>query len=171
MGVVIIVPASATMIKKMSLKELTNAANTVFVGTVTAVRNEVAPDGASARTAVTFRVVRTVAGQPVGKEETLRFRGGSLPNGLIMKVDGMPEFRAGEKVVLFALNDKSLYCPLAGWFQGKLTVQTDGTVGDAKGKAYGGIRDDELVRPGARGERLSLDDLIAYVEKTRKGSR
>lgn len=157
-------PVPATVLLKMNLKDLSNEADVVFVGTVVALRNEVAPGGDKACTAVTFKVESILAGKAVGKELTLRFCGGELPNGVLMKAVGIPDFRVGEKVVLFAVHDPSLYCPLTGWLQGKLTISAHEEVGDSEGNLYGSVVNDELVRPRRSAERLLLRELIAYLQ-------
>lgn len=73
------------------------------------------------RTDVTVEVIETIAGEPAGEKVVLEFLGGQA-GGLIMRIDGMPKFVAGDEVILFERGNGRTVCPLVSWQYGQYRV-------------------------------------------------
>lgn len=118
-------PARATTVIEKDLTDLCNEADLVFVGKVTALQSGWRdPSKRGMETAVTFHVIDRVYGS-IGDDVTLRFAGGEA-DGLREVVAGMPEFKIGEEVLLFASNKPSI-SPVIGFHQGCFRiVESDG---------------------------------------------
>jgi hypothetical protein len=84
------------------------------------------PGGArSIHTRVICRVNRVIKGQ-AGAQTQFQFLGGELPNGTGLKVEGVPQFAAGERYIVFSYSpDKAMVCPILGLDQGALRVIHD----------------------------------------------
>ncbi len=124
---------SATTIEKLDLAEVTSQADRIFSARV--LSTESAWDAAEGQifTSVEFQVLEGIKNAQAGQRITLRFLGGTaVVPGLgaqTLEVPGIPEFVAGRRVFLFAMDDPRLFCPVAGWFQGAFTVVTDPRTG------------------------------------------
>jgi hypothetical protein len=134
----IALPVAAVTLVPLNDAELSGHATTIVVATVMqANASTLDPDGDGVGqpwTTVLARVDEAVKGEyQVG--ETLRFvQMGGVANGRTLRLDGMPEFAAGEKVLL-VLNDRLLdpkYTPLVGWAQGVWRVRTVDGIAFAK---------------------------------------
>lgn len=116
-------PAAATVVLPMDFDTQCASAARIFVGTVRAVesrRNPAAPR--YFETLVRFAVDEVVAGDAEA-EITLRFAGGTIGDER-QSIDGMPEFRVGERYVVLADrdDDSPLVSPLVGFNQGLYRV-------------------------------------------------
>jgi len=116
-------PAAATTVESLTTSAQAATADRIFVGTVTAVTSR--PNAATPKyfeTVVGFTVEDTVAGGvPATLEITLS--GGEV-GGIRQRVDGMPEFRIGERYVVLLEADREprLTSPLVGFNQGLYRV-------------------------------------------------
>lgn len=149
--------AFATSVVRMDVKNLAKRSSLVFAGTVAAIEKHALADDSMAYTFVTFEDLDVLAGAFAGRTLTLRFDGGELSDGRVVVVPGMPEFKEGERVVLFADGGNgAVPCPITGWEQGHLRVVDDPTTGepalaDAQGREILGIEKGRFVKDG--GER------------------
>lgn len=122
----LVLPAHATQVRRLTLEELVEHAETVFAGRCVARRVEDDPGVGGPVTVLTFQVDRAVKGQP-GESITFRQIGGRDKNDARGKlIAGLPRFRPGEEVVLFLYGESrvGLRSPV-GLGQGKFSIVTD----------------------------------------------
>jgi len=140
----------ATTVIRLNLRALVDEADLVFVGTP--LRQEVVPtrDGKFPFTFVTFSVEQVFKGLTKDRPLTLRLAGGQLGKRTV-EVIGMPEFKLGERYLLFVSQNGQAGCPLLGWGQGVLEFTPDTRTGitvmiDEFGAPVLGIQHDDWVR-------------------------
>ena len=116
----------ATTVLPPSFQELVGEAEIVFEGDVVDTRSRATTyDGNEViYTDVTFRVARTLKGQP-GSVVSLQFLGGKVGDRG-MKVYGMPTFARGDHDVIFAITSQPLISPLVRLMHGRVRVVRDG---------------------------------------------
>lgn len=131
--------ATATTYHHRTPEEMALAADRIFVGTVDAVRLD---DSAETPwTEVSFRVDEWLveAGQLVNREDpegdlpavtSLRFLGGATADGQRMTVSGLPQFRPGQRTLVFAYDAPGLASPIVGVRQGVWTLSVRGAQGE-----------------------------------------
>src|SRR5262249_33999090 len=122
-------PIRATMVQRVSLEEVTRAAERIVHGTVAVVRSGRDESGLPA-TWITLAVSRTLKG-PATPELTFKQYGVAEPlaDGTITRVAGLPRYRVGEEVVLFLRgNSRRGFTSPVGFSQGAYRVsRTEGT--------------------------------------------
>jgi hypothetical protein len=116
--------AWATSAIEVSFTDLVNQADVIAVGTVTDIREHWDAEKKAPFTLVTFSNLTVVKGSP-GTSFTLEFLGGTMPDGLVMVIPGVPKFTVGEKALVFCAGNRRDFCPLVGVWQGVLRVMTD----------------------------------------------
>ncbi|MHC4861412.1 MAG: matrixin family metalloprotease, partial [Planctomycetota bacterium] len=164
--------AQATVIKHMSLAEVTAGADVVFVGTVEGKRTL---EGDPIRTEVTLGDLDVLKGEIAGTTVSYRFAGGDLgERGL--RVIGVPEFSKGGRYLLFVARDHDPYCPTVGWWQGRYTIlegsDTSGELlADSDGRPVYGFVDGQPVLHPSRGQDgpLTLSAFADLVRGLAKG--
>ena len=117
-------PAHATSVTEFTFTDLVAQADVIAVGTVTNISEQWDAEKKAPLTLVTFSNLTAVKGSP-GSSFTLEFLGGTMPNGLVMMIPGVPQFTVGEKAVVFSAGNHRDFCPLVGIWQGVLRVVTD----------------------------------------------
>ncbi len=117
-------PTWATSVTELTFDDLVSQADVITVGTVTEIREHYDEAQKAPLTFVTFSNLTTLKGSP-GKSFTLEFLGGTLSNGLVMTIPGVPQFAVGEKIVVFSTGNRRDFCPLVGIWQGVMRVMTD----------------------------------------------
>ncbi len=155
-------PAGATTYLQLTPEQMLAKASLVFVGTVSQIAT-VDQDGMP-WTRVTFTVVtplKGIAATPSGKPVELDFLGGSVAGGPSLTVGGMPTFQSGEKVLVFAY-DQRYASPIVGFRQGLWRVVPQGLEG-LDGKMLSVSADGKLA---SGGEGSSLDAVVAAIQKT-----
>lgn len=120
---------SATTVVAPTFPELVAEADCIVRGTVTAVevRAVSTPGGSVIRTFVTIAVEECVKGS-APQELTLTLAGGRLGQKGAL-VAGMPEFKIGDREILFVQGNGRLFCPLVGFYHGRYRVLTDTATG------------------------------------------
>jgi hypothetical protein len=119
-------PASrATTVIPPTFDELVGEAETIFEGTVTAMRSEWTGQGADRHivTYVTFKIEDAIKGVP-GADYTIRMLGGTV-DGQTMEVTDAPRFKVGDRDILFVQNNGTQFIPLVGIMHGRFHVQAD----------------------------------------------
>lgn len=112
--------AQATTLRPLDAGQLVDRAELVFTGMVLGSEVVLTPEDAFPFTFVTFRVDEVLKGKVEGRQLTLRFPGGEVGGEWVVAV-GMPEFEAGDEVLLFVRgNGSSSFSPVVGWEQGRL---------------------------------------------------
>jgi hypothetical protein len=114
----------ATSAVEVTFTDLVTQADVIAVGTVTEIREQWDAEKKAPLTLVTFSNLTAVKGSP-GSSFTLEFLGGTMPNGLVMMIPGIPKFTVGEKAVVFSAGNRRDFCPLVGIWQGVLRVVID----------------------------------------------
>jgi hypothetical protein len=148
--------ASATTYRELSLDELVARAELGFFGVVSAVAVEA--EGGEPYTQVTFTVSRPLTGE-LDENATLAFYGGTLPDGRTVEVEGMPEFRRGDEVLVLAY-DAPYYSPIVGFSQGLWRATPDGFE-DQVGRLLSLNDAGRLLRDGEGGDRTAVLDALA----------
>jgi hypothetical protein len=161
-------PLRATTVVEKDLDALCAEADRVFIGTVSSIRARWADQaGGRIETLVTFTNIEPLFGVDQ-TEVVLRFAGGQVGD-VVERVGGMPEFRVGERAVIFAL-DGRFASPLVGFHQGRFPIQGDGAAASVLSSSYRLVG---AVADGARavGERprtqvsVPLDDFLSEVRR------
>ena len=106
------VPVRAMSVLPPTFAELVAEAEFVVRGVVTDVRTEEfdSPDGRGVRTLVTLRVERALKGAP-GETVTLSMLGGTSGRRTLT-IPGMPQFRVGQRELVFVAQNGRVFCPL-----------------------------------------------------------
>lgn len=117
--------AHATTVVPPTFAELAEKADLVFAGKAVGSHSEWAMAGAKRviYTTVDFQVEEVMKGD-ARKTVSLRFLGGTA-DGATMEITGMPQFRPGDRVMLFVNGKGTQFCPLVGFFHGKFNVRKD----------------------------------------------
>lgn len=118
--------ADATVLLHVPFEAQAQTASRVFVGQVASVASRpCAARPAYFETIVAFTVEEVVAGGVPSSVE-LRFSGGQVGD-IRQSIDGMPEFTAGERYVVFLQPDQDppLISPIVGFNQGLYQVVTN----------------------------------------------
>lgn len=156
--------AHATTYLQLAPGQMLDKADIVFVGTVSSVSVSV-KDGRP-WTAVTFDVGIPIEGIPTdanGKAtgpKVLSFLGGDAAGGPALTVSGMPEFKQGERVLVFAY-DQAYASPIVGFRQGLWQVTDAGLVG-LDGRRLSLDANGKLVAGGAG---APLQQIVAAIDK------
>ena len=117
--------ASSTTVIPPTFASLVADANTIFVGEAIDVRSEwiATRRGRAITTRVVFRVEDVWKGA-AGAVTQLEFLGGSVGD-VTMDVAGMPQFREGQRSVLFVSGEVKSVSPLVGFYHGRMRVERD----------------------------------------------
>lgn len=119
--------AQATTVIPPKFDELVSRAQVIFDGEVTGLQSQWIGEGEQKRivTFVTFRVNESIKGDP-GNTYSMRMLGGTV-DGRTMRVTDAPEFKVGDRSILFVENNGSQFIPLVGIQHGSFRVQKDQT--------------------------------------------
>lgn len=117
-------PGHATTVLHQSFPELVQQADTIVVGTVSAIEAEWDATHERPYTFVTFTDLDVRKGS-ARDTLTLRFLGGPDPDGNILKISGVPDFHLGDRLVLFIAGNEHYAVPLVGMWQGIYRVVFD----------------------------------------------
>ena len=115
----------ATTVIERSFAALVQDAEVIAVGTVTAIESEWDAQKAAPYTLVTFSELEVLKGGTGQSELTLHFLGGPTPDGHILQIVGVPQFRLGERSVIFCVGNQHHAVPLVGIWQGVYRVGFD----------------------------------------------
>jgi hypothetical protein len=117
--------ARASMILAMDLGELTQRAERIVVGEVTAVRSAWDDQHKRILTTVELKVAEAWKGQMPGDGKITIVQPGGVADGIEMRVHGMPSFTAGERAVLFLRGAVAQPQSVVGMGQGKRGLSFD----------------------------------------------
>lgn len=165
-------PAHATSVTEMKFSDLVHQADVITVGSVSDIREQWNEARKAPLTLVTFSDLTVLKGKP-GTTMTLEFLGGHTPQGLLLTIPGVPQFKVGEKTVVFCVGNRRNFCPLVGIWQGLLRVMTDPqrkieTVSDNFRIPIVNIREDKLIKLSpltAEHAPLSLPALLQAIQQ------
>lgn len=115
----------ATTVIPPTFDQLVSDAELILEGTVTETRSQWIGAGAQRHIAtyVTFTVEDSIKGAP-GGSYTLEMVGGTV-DGETIEVADAPEFKAGDRDILFVEHNGTQFIPLVGIMHGRFHVQTD----------------------------------------------
>lgn len=164
--------ASATTVERMDLSQVVHHSDRAFLASVVSVTPEWCASESRAYTTVVFRVERDLKGNLTNPEWSLRLLGGTAqtPDGQTIRqvTFGMPEFQVGERTIVFASDDRRLYCPVTGWYQGRFRVMLDAVAGVDRVYDNDGHPVTSLLSRGvqvsADGEAVTLSAFLAKVD-------
>lgn len=151
--------ASATTIVSMNFNEITQTADGILAGTVTDITSRRAEDGII-YSFVTLGDLEVLGGRYTGETFTLRIEGGQV-GGEVQEVVGAPNFREGERVIVFVDDNGERIVPIAGWQQGLFRIVSDPQTGaeyvvDAVGNRVYGVREGEVIKETRFGTEAEL---------------
>ena len=121
--------AHATTVLHRSFPQLVAEAETVAVGTVTAIGTEPGSGDTPPFTLVTFADLEVVKGEAHGAL-TVRILGGPGQDGTRLTLMGTPTFTLGERVIVFVAGNETHAVPFVGLWQGVYRVLTDPETGE-----------------------------------------
>ncbi len=171
--------ASAATVQRLTLGQLADRSEVVFIGTVAAQQSQLQRTPRQVWTETTFAVDQQIKGAKQLRF-VLRQLGGTAGEGterITAKVPGYARFEVGERVVLFLERAQTGRLVVTGLKQGKFLLTTDAKTGERVAqRELGG-----LVFPGAAPRtflglpadpnRLALGDLVAIVHGARPAPR
>lgn len=114
-------PVWATTVLEKSFSDLVQEADTIVVGTVTAIESG---GQAPPRTLITFTDLDVLKGDPQ-EELTVDVLGGPAPDGMRLHIAGVPEFHLGDRMVIFVVGNETQAVPFVGMWQGVYRVVRD----------------------------------------------
>ncbi len=121
--------ASATTVIPPTFEQLVNEADTIFQGTVSNVQSEWTGTGSDRhiQTRVTFAVEDAIKGRP-GSSYTVSMLGGTVGDRT-MEVTDAPQFKVGDRDILFVEHNGTQFIPLVGIMHGRFRVQREQATG------------------------------------------
>ena len=124
-GLLALTRANATTVVPPTFEELADRADLVFVGKVVGSQAEwrVAGTNQAIFTLVEFHSEEILKGTAAASV-SIRFLGGTM-GGVTLEVVAVPQFKAGDRVLLFVEGNGVQFCPLVGVYHGKFVVRKD----------------------------------------------
>ncbi len=116
--------AAASTVVAMTLEQMSERAETIFLGRVTGTRADWNAERTRIYTYVTLEVERYLKGGNEPRVVTVRHLGGRVGPYLAM-VPGSPQFDMGEEVLLFCTGGGARIPTILGMSLGKFTIATD----------------------------------------------
>ena len=114
-------PAAASTVVAMTLEQMSERADTIFLGRVTGSRADWNAERTRIYTYVTLEVDRYLKGGSESRVTTVRLLGGRVGPYLAM-VPGTPQFGMGEEVLLFCAGGGARIPTVLGMSLGKFTI-------------------------------------------------
>ncbi len=116
--------AAASTVVAMTLEQMSERAESIFLGRVTGTRTDWNAERTRIYTYVTFEVDRYLKGGTGSKVATVRLLGGRVGSYAAM-VPGSPRFEVGEEVLLFSAGSGARIPTVLGLSLGKFTIVAD----------------------------------------------
>jgi len=156
---------------KVSLSELSQTADLIFIGTVTGQSTRLSATRTMPLTDVVFAEIQVVHATPQSVQRdaatiTLTYAGGAFGNAFLA-VSDTPEFVAGRRYLVFASDDgRSYFTPVVGGPQGQFEVVADQATGRSYllttgRRAVTAIEKDDIVASASRVTRIENGVLVA----------
>ncbi len=166
------VAEGATVTRQSSLEALVRAAQRIVVAEVVDVRAERARGerGDLPAAVVTLRILETLKGR-AALQTILELPGGEL-DGVTLDVSGMPQFRVGDRDVLFLHETPGMLSPIVGVFAGRFRIRPGGSSGlvvrtHDGGRLPAGLLSSAPV-PSAQTTGLPEVELSAFTREVRR---
>ena len=124
-GLLMLTRANATTVVPPTFEEMADRADLVFVGKVVGSQAEwrVAGTNQAIFTLVEFHTEEILKGTAAATV-SLRFMGGTV-GAVTLEIVAVPQFKAGDRVLLFVEGNGVQFCPLVGVYHGKFDVRKD----------------------------------------------
>lgn len=139
----------ATVLPYKSFDRLVSESEGIVVGTVRSVETAAVGQASELHTFVTIDQVEALSGKVAEGRLTLRMKGG-FDGRQGLHVEGAPQFKAGERVLLFVQGNGRDLVPFVGWTQGVFRLVDDGAghqvVRDADGNVVTGVEGGNVMR-------------------------
>jgi hypothetical protein len=153
----------ATTVIAPNFDELVQNAEVIFEGTVTDVQSQWAGEGGQRHIVsyVTFQVADSLKGS-AGANYTMRMLGGTVGDET-MAISDAPQFKVGDRDILFVEKNGTQFIPLVGIMHGRFRVQQDGKSNAAIVLDHEGHPVGDLARLGKdeHGNRTISDHSVA----------
>ena len=173
----VLVLFSATTVLEKAFPDLVHEADTIVVGTVTAI--EAAQEHEIPVTLVTFSDLDILKGDAHQEELTVQILGGPAPNGMRLQIAGAPTFYLGDRMVVFVVGNETQAVPFVGMWQGVYRVVQDPERGTAVMADHAGrsltalpqrshrgiVQDGELSLQMQTGPALTLEAFTQSIEE------
>ncbi len=168
----------ATLLRFLEMEEMTKISDLIVLAKVGSVESGWDEAHRRLRTRVTLEVQRVFLGSFDGEKLSIALPGGFVAEeDLRQVIPGVPMFAVGEEAVLFLRNDPGLFCPIAGWIQGKFKVVTEAVSGrkmvlDRFGKCRRYVARRNGAAKGealAGGEKVSVEQFATMIGEIRGG--
>jgi hypothetical protein len=162
--------AQATTLPYKGLDKLVAEADGIVLATVRQVQSVQDADK-DISTFVTFDHVKMLGGRHAASTLVLQLRGGHVGNESL-RVDGAPQFKADERVLMFVQGNGRDLVPLVGWNQGlfRLVNDREGAlrVADAAGRPVIGLEGERVLTADAAEADVHLEsapdaDFVMHV--------
>jgi hypothetical protein len=143
--------AHATTLPYKGVDKLVAEADGIVIGTVRQVQS--AEDSQKdIETYVTLDNLKVLGGRYAAPTLTLRLKGGRVDNEILF-IDGTPQFKQDERVLMFVQGNGRDIVPLVGWTQGVFRLLTDPasgamTIADNAGHLVVGLDGDKVLTSG-----------------------
>jgi hypothetical protein len=165
-------PAFATVLADLSIEDMAFDSDAIVIGRVVHVGTRLELGGGHAEpwTVTTIRAERFLAGGETGSGTVvIEERGGTLQDGSGMRVAGTPEYREGERVLVFLKKDPAGRFRTYGMVMGRfvLRASVDGptrAVRDMDDVALAHWSNGQMQVAHGGVEELALDDLLARID-------
>lgn len=153
--------AHATVLPYKSFDRLVAEAEGIVTARVQSVRTSTDTRGVI-HTFVTLDQIDAVAGRTAETTLTLRLRGGRVGND-VQNIEGSPQFRSGERVLLFVQGNGRDLVPFVGWNQGVFRMVDNPASGrtelhDSEGNAVTGVERGQLLKRLRHAPSVQLQD-------------
>ena len=140
----------ATIIQYKSFRDLMKESDAVVSGRVARIESKYSANKEDIYTFVTLDQVETLSGSYAAPTLTLRFLGGHVDNDML-HVEGSPNFKQNEKVIVFVHGNGRYIVPVVGWTQGVFRVVPDaatgkGVVSDHEGNRVFGVQNGTILK-------------------------
>jgi hypothetical protein len=160
--------AAASTVVAMTLPQMSERAESIFIGRVTGTRAEWTSDRSRIYTYVTLDVDRYLKGGSGSRMATVRVLGGRVGPYLAM-VPGSPVFDLGEEVLLFCAGGGARVPTVLGMALGKFTIAADASgekvlKRDISGLVLANHRTDAR-KPGDPVTRFRLSEVEAQIRE------
>lgn len=162
-------PASATEVTHVDLRELTLGSSDIVIGRVEGARSRWNEAHTKIVTDVTVRVSERLKG--AGADQMTLVQLGGVVGNMRYTVPGSPTFTPGEESLLFVWRDTGGRAQVNALAQGKFDIHVDAagrrTVQrKIAGVAAQDVRSLRLVRPGVEAPALPLDEMVREIRRT-----
>ncbi|TKB44712.1 hypothetical protein [Thalassotalea mangrovi] len=134
--------ANATALKYRSLTQLANAADAIMIASVDAISSQRMANGAIV-SFVTLADLNLIRGTYDQEQLTLVIHGGEV-DGLVQRIQGVPQFSITQQVILFLQGNGERMVPISGWGQGMFIIN-NGLIYDYQGNPVTSINNDRIT--------------------------